>query len=143
VLAANTAMGSKLRIIHEGVVQREVAVTMDGDHEQRVTVDMAMRSAGRSQWTAELIPDQDHYPINNQATCTVAVHGRIRILVLHQEPDKMRPLVRALRQQEIEADVRGKHGMPETLDGLLAQQLRPRRLLQDADRGSVAAHVAL
>ncbi len=119
-LAANQPLHGNLRIVHKGVVVEQREVDLKPDAENLFYFEVAMLTPGRTVWTAELVPDQDHFPINNRATATVHVHGRPRVLLLHQEPKEMRSLVRALREQEIEAEVRGQHGMPESLAGLAA-----------------------
>ena len=119
-LAANRPIHGKLRLVHKGVVAEQREVDLKPDTENLFHFEVAMLTPGRSVWTAELIPDQDHFPINNRATATVHVHGRPRVLLLHEDPQEMRSLVRALREQEIEAEIRGQHGMPETMAGLAA-----------------------
>ncbi len=118
-LAANEAQAAKLRILHKGVVMREVDVALI-DGEQEVDVDVPMITPGESQWTAELVPERDHFPLNNQRAVTVSVTGKPRLLVLHDSPRDMRNLSRALKEQEIEVDVRGVRGLPESIEGLLA-----------------------
>ena len=54
------------------------------------------------------------------ASCTVNVGGKPRILILHEKTRQMRPLVRALTEQGLVAEVRDNHGVPEQLEELLA-----------------------
>lgn len=118
-LAANEAQDAKLRILHKGVVMREIDVALEGG-DQEVDVDVPMTTPGESLWTVELVPEEDHFPLNNQSAVTVNVTGKPRLLVLHDTPKDMRNLSRALKEQEIVVDVRGIRGMPESMEGLLA-----------------------
>lgn len=119
-LASNAPISGKLRIIHKGVavLERQVAIAPDKPNVTRVDVNMT--TPGASTWTAELIPEDDHFPINNQSSCTVTVRGKPNVLVLHERPVEMRPLTRAMKQQDIELDVRGNFGLPDSINELLA-----------------------
>ena len=118
-LAANQAQNAKLRVLHQGVVMRELDVALE-EGSQEVDVDVPMTTPGKSVWKAELAPGQDHFPLNNQSSVTVQVTGKPRLLILHDTPKTMRNLSRALKKQEIEVDVRGVRGLPESMEGLLA-----------------------
>lgn len=118
-LVANQSQDAKLRILHKGVVMREIDVALDGG-DQEADVEVPMTTPGESLWTAELVPEQDHFPLSNQSMVTVRVTGKPRLLVLHDSPKDMRNLSRALKEQEIEVDIRGVRGMPESMEGLLA-----------------------
>ena len=118
--AANRDMKATLRIVHRGVAvqQREVQLKSHGRNITHFDVDMA--TPGDTLWAAEIIPAEDHFPINNRASCSIFVSGRPRVLVLHEKPREMRAVARALREQDMAVEVRGRHGMPETLEGLAA-----------------------
>jgi Ca-activated chloride channel family protein len=117
---ANTAMNGKVRLLNKGVAVQEKPVILKPGEEARVWFDTEMTTPGPSVWSAELVPEQDHFPINNQATTTITVRGKPRLLVLHQDEKKMRPFARALKEQDFEVDVRGKRGLPESMEELLA-----------------------
>ncbi len=119
-LAANRRIGGKLRIIHKGVAVLDAPVELDPDEPNVVSFDVPMTTSGPSMWTAELVPDEDYFPINNHSACTVTVRGKPRVLVLHEKPNEMRPFSRALKEQEFDIDVRGKFGLPESMEALLA-----------------------
>lgn len=119
-LASNTAMGGELRIIHRGAVVARTDVQLTPDEEHEVQLDVAMTTPGPSVWTAELLPDQDRFPINNQASCTIDVAGQPRLLVLHEKPREMRDFARTMQEQRFVVDVRPPHGLPDTMDRLLA-----------------------
>lgn len=118
-LAANTKMTGKLRILHRGVVVADTPVELNADAEKSVALDVEMAVSGASVWSAELVPDEDHFPLNNQASCTITVRGEPRLLILHEEPREMRPFARALREQGFSADVRGTFGLPDRIEQLL------------------------
>lgn len=117
---ANQTMSGRLRILHKGVAVAEQQVQLQANEPIYTHFDVDLRTPGASRWTAELLPEEDHFPVNNQATCTIEVHGRPRILMLHEDPRELRPFVRVMREQEIEIDVRGEHGLPDTLAGMAA-----------------------
>ena len=118
-VAANRSMNAKLRMIHKGVVVQQRDLQLAPDRQNLTHFDIDMTTPGATVWQAELIAAEDHFPINNQSACTVTVRGKPRILVLDEKPQEMRPFARALKQQEFEIDVRGKFGMPDTLEGML------------------------
>jgi len=117
---ANREMTAKLRVLHRGVVVQERNVALTGDDPTIAEFDVEMITPGASLWTAELVPTEDHFPLNNQMTATIRVRGQPRILALHREPKDLRPIARVLREQDFTVDVRGNKGMPETLEELLA-----------------------
>jgi Ca-activated chloride channel homolog len=120
LIASNRAMPATVRLIHKGVaVQSRQAQLKPGD-KNRVEFDAEMATSGESPWTVEILPAEDHFPVNNQASCTISVRGRPSILVLHQKPKEMRPIVRALREQDMNVEVRSEHGLPDSLEGLSA-----------------------
>lgn len=118
-VASNQIGPAKLRLVHRGVVIQEQPVSLKGQPQQRFFFDVDMVTPGNSKWTAELMTDQDYFPINNQRTCTVSVRGKPRILILHEEIREMRPFARALEQQDVMVEVRGKLGLPENMQGLI------------------------
>ncbi len=119
-LAANQPGAVRLRMLHKGVAMRETTVELEKPGMHAAFLDLPMDTPGPTVWTAEIIPAQDHFPINNQLSTTVTVRGKPRILALHRQPRDMRSFARALREQEFEVDVRGNRGLPESMEGLLA-----------------------
>lgn len=119
-IASNTAMPARLRLLHRGVAVKETSVTLAVRPDNRLSLDVAMETPGPGLWTAELIPERDHFPINNQLSAVVEVKGQPKLLFLHREPKDLRPLSRALREQDFEIDVRSGNGLPETMAELLA-----------------------
>ena len=117
-LASNREMTAQLQIVHKGVVVQKKEVQLQPDQKNLAYFDVDLTTSGHSQWTAELIPAEDHFPVNNRATCTINVRGRPRVLVLHEKPQEMRQFSRAMREQQMEIEIRGEHGLPETLSGM-------------------------
>ena len=117
---ANAAMQAKVRLIHKGVAMTEKTVTLQANKELPVTFDAPMTTSGASVWGVEIIPEKDHFPINNHAETVVKVEGKPRVLVIHDDPKDMRTFAQALRSQQFELDVRGKRGLPTSLDELSA-----------------------
>lgn len=139
VLLANHAAQGKLRITHRGVVVQERDFALSSDKQETFYFDVDMVTPGTSQWKAEIIPDDDHFLVNNQVACQVTVRGKPRILILHQQESELRSFTRALAKQEFDVEVRGKLGVPETItemtefDAILiadlpATQISPRQM---------------
>ncbi|QDT71700.1 VWA domain-containing protein [Lacipirellula limnantheis] len=119
-LAANAPIKGNLRLVHKGVAVQQRDVELTADKQQVVHFDVDMTTPGASVWTAELLPAEDRFVVNNQAACTVTVRGRPRVLAIHREPRELRPITRALTEQEIELEVRGEHGLPNSLEEMAA-----------------------
>ena len=119
-ILSNRTMASKLRILHRGVSVREKEVQLEKDQPSTAHFDVEMTSSGTSVWSAELIPEDDHFPLNNQLDCTVEVRGKARVLMLHEDASELRPLSQSLKEQDIEVDIRGKFGLPEDMQAMLA-----------------------
>jgi Ca-activated chloride channel family protein len=119
-MAANQEIGGTVRILSQGVKVMEQPVALGPDKENAVEFDVPMTVTGTSLWQAELIPDKDHFPLNNQAAATVEVTGKSRVLVIHKTAKEMRGISRSLQEQEFDVDVRGENGLPDSMDALLA-----------------------
>mgnify|MGYP002382325455 CR=1 FL=1 len=115
---ANQPMNAKVRLLNRGVAVQEKPMTLKAGEEAKVWFDTEMNNPGPSVWGAEIVPEKDHFPVNNQATTTISVRGRPRLLIIHQDEKKMRPFSRALKEQEFDVDLRGKRGMPATMEDL-------------------------
>jgi len=119
-LAANKQVAGELRLIHNGVIIQRQPVELSANAPTMATFDVDMKTPGATQWSAELVTPDDHFPINNQSSCTVTVRGRPRVLALHQQPQKLRAFTRIMEEQDIEVEVRGEHGLPDSLDEIAA-----------------------
>ena len=117
---ANQAMNAKVRLLNKGVAVQEKSVALKAGEEAKVWFDTEMTTPGPSVWSAELVPEKDHFPINNQATTTITVRGKPRVLMLHEDEKKMRAFTRSLKEQDFDVDLRGKRGLPEGMEELLA-----------------------
>ncbi len=119
-LTANQSIRGNLRLIHNGVAVKQQDVQLVAGEPNQATFDVEMTTPGASRWSADLVPAEDLFQINNQAACTIQVRGRPRVLVLHEDVREMRSIVRALDEQGVEVDVRGKLGLPNSIDEILA-----------------------
>lgn len=119
-VSANKDMASQLRMLHRGVVVKETPVALKADSVQAVMVDIPMNTPGANVWSAELVPAEDRFPLNNVMSTTVQVKGQPRVLFLHRKPNAMRLLSSALKQQGFAVEVRGEHGLPENMAQMLA-----------------------
>jgi len=119
-IGANQRMSARLRILNKATVVSQKELVLEPNSDNTVNMEVAMNTSGATHWTAELLADNDHFLINNKASCTVTVEGKPRILVLHETPRKMRSFGKAMIEQGFEIDLRGKHGLPDDLASLLA-----------------------
>jgi Ca-activated chloride channel homolog len=119
-MRANEAMNATARILHGGVAVASTPVKLEAGKETAVTLDVEMTSAGESRWEAELQAEKDWFPVNNKVATTITVKGEPRLLALHRDEKQLRPLVRALKKQGLELELRGERGLPETMAELLA-----------------------
>jgi Ca-activated chloride channel homolog len=119
VVSANRSMTATVRFAHRGVVEHVREVRLEPGNENRIACHIVVRTPGRSVWTAELVPEEDHFLVNNSASCSINVRGKARILVLHGTPREMRQFARALEQQGFSVELRGRNGMPAQLTQLL------------------------
>ena len=119
-MRANQTMTARARVLHRGVAVAETPVELTANEEAVAVLDVEMTTPGESRWEAELIAADDWFPVNNRLSATVSVKGEPRLLVLHSDERKMRPLVRAMEQQGLVLEVRGERGMPESLGEMLS-----------------------
>ena len=117
---ANQPMNARVRLLNKGVAIQERTVALKPGEDAKVWFDTEMTTPGPSVWSAEIVPERDHFPINNQAATTITVRGKPRILIIHEDEKKMRPFTRALKEQDFDVDLRGKRGLPESMEDLLA-----------------------
>lgn len=119
-VVANQAMSAKVRLVHRGIAVLEKTTQLKPDQSNVVQFDVDMKTPGASRWTVEIIPSEDHFPINNQISTTINVQGKPRVLLVHEKPEEMRAFSRALKEQDIEIETRGEFGLPETLAEMAA-----------------------
>lgn len=117
---SNRAMTARVRLLNKGVSVQEKSITLKAGEDTRVDFEQEMTTPGASVWMAEIMPEKDHFPVNNQAALTLTVQGRPRLLMLHEDERDMRPFVRALKEQDFDIDLRGKRGLPDRMEELLA-----------------------
>lgn len=119
-MRANQTMTARARVLHRGVAVAETPVELTANEEAVAMLDVEMTTPGESRWEAELIADDDWFTENNRLSATISVKGEPRLLVLHNDERRMRPLVRAMEQQGLVLEVRGENGIPENIGELLA-----------------------
>lgn len=119
-LRANEAMKATARILQRGVAVVSTPVELTPNKDTIVNFDVMMNASGESRWEAELLPENDWFPINNRAATTITVKGEPRILVLHRDEKQMRPLARAMKKQGLDLEIRGERGLPDSIPEMLA-----------------------
>jgi uncharacterized membrane protein len=119
-VSSNRDMNAKLRLIHRGVAVAEQAITLKAKEETACHTEVRMVTSGDTVWEAELVPDDDWFPANNQLSMTLPVRGKPRILVIHEKPAQMRPFERLMREQDVTLETRGARGLPDSFEEILA-----------------------
>lgn len=119
-LRANESMKATARVLQRGVAVASTPVELEAGKDTTVTLDVMMTASGESRWEAELLPEQDWFPINNRVSTTITVKGEPRILVLHRDEKLMRPLARAMKKQGLDLELRGERGLPDAMAEMLA-----------------------
>ncbi|GAA5496771.1 hypothetical protein Rhal01_02956 [Rubritalea halochordaticola] len=119
-IASSKDMNCIVRLLNRGVSVQQREIKLTKGKENNIGFDVAMNITGATSWTLEIIPENDHFPANNQVSTTVQVSGKPRVLVIHQNPREMRPFSRAMNKQGIELDIRGARGLPQNLQELLS-----------------------
>lgn len=119
-VTANRAMKAQLRLVHRGVAIQQLPVELKTGKPNRFSFDVDMLTPGDSRWTVEVVPDEDHFTINNQRTCTVTVQGKPRVLIVHRDPQEVRTIARALEGQNLVVEARGEFGLPNSMEAMLA-----------------------
>ena len=119
-VTSNAESDAMVTLLHKGVIVQQKPVELIGGETQNISFDVRMQQNGSVFFTAQIVSEEDHFTVNNQASCTVNVKGQPRVLILHEKPQQMRPFARALEQQDFQVDTRGKFGMPASMQALLA-----------------------
>ncbi len=119
-LRANEKMKATARILQRGVAVASTPVSLVPGTDTEVTLDVVMTASGESRWEAELLPEEDWFPVNNRVATTVTVKGEPRILILHRDEKQMRPLARSMKKQGLDLELRGERGLPESMAEMLA-----------------------
>lgn len=117
---ANRNMSARIRFINKSIVMRSVPVKLEKNKILKLTVNFSLTAKNGSIWQAEIIPEKDYFPENNSAVCNVMVKSKSKVLALHLKPRKLKIFQRAIRQQGINVEVRGRYGFPGSLRELLA-----------------------
>lgn len=117
-VTSNRDCEAVLKVSSKAVVIKTAKVALKKGS-NNFNVDVIARDAGANVWTAAVEAPEDYFPLNNAASCRVDVKGKARVLAMHRHPAEMKNLVRVLGKQDIELDVRTKHGLPETLEKML------------------------
>lgn len=118
-LSSNKAMKGKLKLISRDIVEVEKDIQLEVGNDNEFAIDITLDNTGLSEYRVELDPEEDYFLVNNKASCLIEVVGRAKVLAIHEKPSKLNSLSRALKKQGIELEIRGKRGVPESLEGLL------------------------
>jgi uncharacterized membrane protein len=86
-----------------------------------VSFETVTRTPGTNHYRLSLTPQgKDAFTENNQASLSIDVRGRMKVLIVDSEPDAIRPFSQSLTAQQVEVDVHNDTSLPATLDELTA-----------------------
>lgn len=117
-LLSNYTTKAKLRFLVRGVVVHEVPANLIKNKETSLTYEFDLQAENSGIWTAEVVPVKDYFPANNYASCSVDMLGKVKLLVLHNKPTKLRAFKKAIEKQEVSVEIRTKVGVPSSFSEL-------------------------
>ncbi|MDD7986846.1 VWA domain-containing protein [Lentisphaera marina] len=109
---------AKLKFVSQGVIVHALDLELEKDTPKKVNFQVTSNETTSGIWEAEISAPKDYFPINNTARCSLIMQGEAKVLALHNKPTKLRELKKALEKQGISMDVRGKFGLPASLQAL-------------------------
>ena len=118
-LSSNRKMKAELRFLNQNIVIAKKKIELEIGHENEYFFETTIHQEGRNTYSVELKAEKDNFLINNKANYSIQVQGSAKVLALHEKPEKLRALKRALKKQGINLEIRGKRGIPTNLDQLL------------------------
>ena len=119
IASANVKMKAKLRITNKAVLVKELPLELEAGKGTRASFEFPARKGLGDEWTAEIVPEHDQFPLNNKASCKVNVKGGAKLLALHVKPERLRPFAKAMREQDIDVEIRGRQGLPGSIREML------------------------
>lgn len=113
---------ARVRLIRNGeqVALREVAMPRG---KSAFTFQQSIAKAGGYEFKAILECADDTRSENNVAVADTKVHGKPRVLYLEGQPGQARYLADALNRRDMQVDVRGREGIPNTMAQLQAYDM--------------------
>jgi len=114
-LLSNYTTDATVKFITKGVVIHERPVKLEGGKPKSTSFEIAMSDETSGIWETEISAEKDYFPINNTARCSTTMQGEAKLLALHKDTAKLREFRKALEKQGISVDLRGKFGIPASL----------------------------
>ena len=115
---SNYTTQAKLKFVSQGIIVHAIELQLEKDLPKKVNFQVTSNETTSGIWEAEISAPKDYFPINNIARCSLIMQGEAKVLALHNQPTKLRELKKALEKQGISMDVRGKYGLPASLQQL-------------------------
>ncbi|WDE97962.1 VWA domain-containing protein [Lentisphaera profundi] len=115
---SNYSTKAQVKFISQGVIVHTVDIALEKDKEKQINFQVTSNETTSGIWEAEIAAPKDYFPINNIARCSLIMQGEAKVLALHKTPSKLRELKKALAKQGVSMDVRGKYGLPASLQDL-------------------------
>ncbi|GIV95920.1 MAG: VWA domain-containing protein [Herpetosiphonaceae bacterium] len=114
---SNTAQRARLRFLADNAVLTEQQVDIPVGSSS-FTATVVVRDEGYRRYSAELLPEQDTRPQNNEAAALVEVEGPPRVLIIEGAPGESGNLASALEAAQLTPVVIPPSGIPADLPGL-------------------------
>lgn len=117
VIESSLAQEATLHLLGDGTLLSSRTVSLEkGTNRVRISLDAA--ETGFHRYHAELAPQQDTLPQNNQASGFSVVYGPPQVLIAAGEPGEADALHAALESSGVEATLVDPHDIPGDLSGL-------------------------
>jgi uncharacterized membrane protein len=116
-IESNTATTAKVNLYQNQFLAAQQDITVKPGRND-VLFSNLRAADGFTAYEVEILPALDTRPENNRAGATAALTGRPRVLLIDSEEQRAAPLAGALRDAQIDVEVRGPAGLPRTLSEL-------------------------
>jgi Ca-activated chloride channel homolog len=117
-LLSNYKTTATVKFISQGVIVFKKEVELAKNINKDVFFEVTTNEITSGIWETEVSSKEDYFPINNKARCSLLMQGEAKLLALHRTPTKLREFKRALDKQGVSVDLRGKFGLPASLQAL-------------------------
>jgi Ca-activated chloride channel homolog len=115
---SNYSTPATLKFVSQGVVVHSVDLELEKNSAKNINFQVTSNETTSGIWEAQIAAPKDYFPVNNTARCSLIMQGEAKVLALHKTPTKLRELKKALTKQGISLDVRGRFGLPASLQAL-------------------------
>ncbi|QSH40773.1 VWA domain-containing protein [Lentisphaerota bacterium ZTH] len=116
---ANRKLRAEIRLLNRSVLIKSSPVQLDPNQPRKIIFEVPVIKENSAVWKAEIVAPKDHFPENNVSSCMLQVIGQPKVLALHLKPAKLAGFRRAMHNQGINIETRGRYGFPGSIQELL------------------------